>query len=726
MKKISIDFENCFGIGKLEHEFDFDGKNSNSFLVYAPNGTMKTSFARTFELISKDNSKERPCDRIYTSKQSKYDIYVDGVEILPDNILVINTEDNTFDASSKISSFLASTELKNKYDEIYTDLNNQKVEYIKKLKTVSQSTDCEGEFVNCFSENHNDTFFELLLKRVDDLKEKPEKHNFRYNDVFDKKNNVQKFLEKNEKILDQYVNDYKNLLSKSSFFKESENNSFGTYQANEILKSIEDNSFFEAGHKFILEDGTEIDNSELLKQIVQKEIEKIINDEKLKASFEKVDKAIGANVELRAFKKVIERDNLILVELKDYEGFRKKMWLNYLSGLKNETIELVGYYKSKKTELEKIILDAKKEFDVWKNIIDTFNSRFYVPFKVILTNQEDIILKQETANLEFEYIEKGSSPINQKKENLLKILSRGEQRAYYILQFLFEIESRKNNQDKTVIIFDDVADSFDYKNKYAIIEYIKDLHKSDDFRLIILTHNFDFYRTVASRLYLPRPATYMATKSEDKIIKLECGQYQKDVFVYFLKHYNEPKIFISLIAFIRNIIEYSESDSCSDYLTLTSCLHKKSDSDTLTAQNVFDIYTKRFTKLSGKSIGFGSENLMKFIISTADSICNEQSVNEILLQNKIALAIATRLKMEEYIIKKIPELNLNSITSNQTNELFQLYKDKFSKCPSITILDKVNLMTPENIHINAFMYEPLIDMSIYHLKDLYQEISLLG
>lgn len=117
---------------------------------------------------------------------------------------------------------------------------------------------------------------------------------------------------------------------------------------------------------------------------------------------------------------------------------------------------------------------------------------------------------------------------------------------------------------------------------------------------------------------------------------------------------------------------------------------------------------------------------MKFIISTADSICNEQSVNEILLQNKIALAIATRLKMEEYIIKKIPELNLNSITSNQTNELFQLYKDKFSKCPSITILDKVNLMTPENIHINAFMYEPLIDMSIYHLKDLYQEISLLG
>ena len=31
-------------------------------------------------------------------------------------------------------------------------------------------------------------------------------------------------------------------------------------------------------------------------------------------------------------------------------------------------------------------------------------------------------------------------------------------------------------------------------------------------------------------------------------------------------------------------------------------------------------------------------------------------------------------------------------------------------------------MTPENIHINAFMYEPLIDMSINHLVKLYNDI----
>lgn len=32
-------------------------------------------------------------------------------------------------------------------------------------------------------------------------------------------------------------------------------------------------------------------------------------------------------------------------------------------------------------------------------------------------------------------------------------------------------------------------------------------------------------------------------------------------------------------------------------------------------------------------------------------------------------------------------------------------------------------MTPENLHINSFMYEPIIDMSDGSLRDLYTTIS---
>ncbi len=725
MDKLKINLENCFGIGKLEHEFDYSTSNSNTAVIYAPNGTMKTSFARTFDLISKGDPKNLPCDRVHTHRKSKFEIFADSNPINPQDILVINAEDNGFDASHKISNFLASKELKAEYDKIYLELNDLKSEYLKKLKNVSQSTDCEGELVNSFSETASVNFFEILSNESKNIDDSIPKYNFKHNDVFDKKNAVRKFLDTNQKLLDQYVNDYTNLLSKSKFFKQS-NNPFGTYQANEILRSIEDNSFFDAGHKFVLEDGTEITTSEDLKFIVQEEIAKILSDEKLQKGFEKIDKAIGSNAELRKFKKVIENNHLILVELKDYDAFQKKVWYSYILELKQETSDLVNEYLQRKTDLERIISDAKKEFLLWGSIVETFNSRFIVPFKVILANQEDIILKQETANLEFEYLEYNENPVKQKKDNLLNILSKGEQRAYFILQFLFEIESRKNAQSEQLIVFDDVADSFDYKNKFAVLEYIRDLHNSGQFKLLVLTHNFDFYRTIASRLYLPREIVYMATKTDDKTINLYSGEYRNDIFPYFIRNLGNQRFFISLIAFVRNIIEYTDSKKCQDYLTLTSSLHLKADSQNLLANDIFNIYKTRITSANGKAILFGTEKLIDLIFITANEICAEINSNEIELQNKIVLAIAVRLKAEEYLIKKLPEIDLSLIYNNQTSELFQAYKTKFPTSKAVKVIDKVNLMTPENIHVNAFMFEPLIDMSINHLKRLYSETSALN
>ena len=33
------------------------------------------------------------------------------------------------------------------------------------------------------------------------------------------------------------------------------------------------------------------------------------------------------------------------------------------------------------------------------------------------------------------------------------------------------------------------------------------------------------------------------------------------------------------------------------------------------------------------------------------------------------------------------------------------------------------MMTPENIHLNSFMFEPILDMSLHHLVTLYEEIK---
>lgn len=113
------------------------------------------------------------------------------------------------------------------------------------------------------------------------------------------------------------------------------------------------------------------------------------------------------------------------------------------------------------------------------------------------------------------------------------------------------------------------------------------------------------------------------------------------------------------------------------------------------------------------------------IYATADLITNENPIDEILLENKIVLSIAIRLKAEEYMIGKIPDFKKITITSNQTSQLLGHFKNTNSDKNTITVLERVNLMTPENIHVNAFMYEPLIDISVLHLIALYKKVNQL-
>jgi hypothetical protein len=103
-------------------------------------------------------------------------------------------------------------------------------------------------------------------------------------------------------------------------------------------------------------------------------------------------------------------------------------------------------------------------------------------------------------------------------------------------------------------------------------------------------------------------------------------------------------------------------------------------------------------------------------------------VDEIIeLENKIVLAIAIRLKAEIFMVSSISDDTFwRGITEYQTIKLIQRYKTDFPmKQEAIKILEQVNLMTPENIHINSFMYEPILDMANDHLKQLYKDVKTL-
>jgi hypothetical protein len=66
------------------------------------------------------------------------------------------------------------------------------------------------------------------------------------------------------------------------------------------------------------------------------------------------------------------------------------------------------------------------------------------------------------------------------------------------------------------------------------------------------------------------------------------------------------------------------------------------------------------------------------------------------------------------------------ITSNQTPKLLKEFKARFgNEIGAIQIIQRVALMTPENIHLNSFMYEPILDMSDEHLRKLYEDVLTL-
>jgi len=97
------------------------------------------------------------------------------------------------------------------------------------------------------------------------------------------------------------------------------------------------------------------------------------------------------------------------------------------------------------------------------------------------------------------------------------------------------------------------------------------------------------------------------------------------------------------------------------------------------------------------------------------------------LETKVALSIAIRLKAEEVMIQKINDNAFwVAITSNQTIELIKKFKSEFpGEKDAIRLFEQVNLMTPENIHLNSFMYEPILDLSAQHLKKLYGKLCAM-
>jgi ABC-type Mn2+/Zn2+ transport system ATPase subunit len=725
MNELKIHFENCYGVKKLHHTFDFT--KSKVQIIYAPNGAMKSSFAKTFEDISLEKVSE---DRIFNDRVNHRSALIDNRDILKEEIFVINRmQDVDFKEASTI---LANETLKTEYDTINIKLYETKTDFIKNIQQYFglKENIIEQTIEKTFKTDIY-TFIERRATEINEI-ESPIYTNIIFNEVFNDK--VANFLKEksfNTKIK-EYIAVYDKLVNENTtFFKKGD---FNHNNADNVTKSLKDNGFFKAQHKVKIKD-VEIGNIGELENVIKEEKEKVLNDPELTSKFNVIDKALNANIELRNFRSYVENNQEIIKEFIDLENFKKKLILNYIASHKGEFIVFVKLYSETKTRRDEITIEAKKEQTEWIKVLDIFKNRFTVPFEIKINNQEDVILKNEPASLIFTYKD-GHSVKDLGGAEISKSLSTGEQRVFYLLNIIFQIEARKKTNINQLFIIDDIADSFDYKNKYAIIEYLKDIADDPKFKMIILTHNFDFYKTIKKRLESVNEweGNLKAVKNASEV-RLVVGE-KRDVFPLLRKNYATcEKSFISCIPFVRNLIEYTIGKNNTNYLTLTSLLHVKpantndniKDTKEHTTGEILTIFNSIFGLNS--TLQDSTKKVYELAISIADEIENNKEIEPVLdLKSKLCLSIAIRYKAEDYITQKVTDTTFHAnIQSKETGKVIGQYKREFpDNKKEIEIFDRVNLMTAENLHLNSFMYEPLMDLSEDHLRTLYKDVTELN
>lgn len=706
MNKLNISLENCYGIKKMTTQLDFSARRA--YAIYAPNGSMKSSLAQTFKDLA-DGTPSK--DRIFPARQSTRNIDDEtGKPLDRDSVLVIRPYDEVFGHTEKTSTLLVDTKLRKEYEQLHVDIDKAQEAFLKALKEQSQSKrDIAAEISSTFTTSPNE-FYKALLRIENELQAQKEAllADIRYDTIFDEKVLTLLNTKDFKTLIADYTKKYNELLAKSLYFKKG---TFNYYHAETVAKSLADNGFFDASHTVNLNAGQPltITTQKQLVDLIAQEKDSITNDKDLRKQFAEIEKLLNKNVTVREFHAYLTDHEMLLPKLADIPTLREELWKSYIKARYPLYEDLLTKYRAAEQRKKEIEETATAQRTQWEAVIDIFNDRFVVPFKLTAKNRTAVILGEEPMlTLGFTF-EDGNDQATVEKPTLMQTLSTGEKKALYILNIIFEVEVRRKSAQDTIFVVDDIADSFDYKNKYAIIQYLQDIDEDPHFKQIILTHNFDFFRTIQSR-FVPYSHCLMATKNSSGIT-LEKANGIQNVFVndWKLNFFTNQRKRIASIPFIRNIIEYTKGDQDPDFATLTALLHWKTTSWQATQSDLDSIYNRVF---GGTAASADLNRPVVDIIQAEATACLGADIG-INFEIKIVLSIAIRITAEQYMIQKISDpAFVDGITSNQTRELLNKFKAMFStEASAIQVMQRVALMTPENIHLNSFMYEPILDMS---------------
>ena len=194
------------------------------------------------------------------------------------------------------------------------------------------------------------------------------------------------------------------------------------------------------------------------------------------------------------------------------------------------------------------------------------------------------------------------------------------------------------------------------------------------------------------------------------------GNYKKDAAT-------DKSAWVTMIPFARNIVEFQHGKSHDDYKKLTRALHTLDNEVTI---GHIQQYLQTIVKVADTPFD-KSLNIHEAIIMHAKEVAAATS-DGFSLKDNLVLAIGTRLCIERYIISKISEEDYRNAVSKErdlTRKLLILYSNNCSdpnKQIYLKMFNKAAAIVDGTIHINSFMYEPLVDVGTWEMKKMFNEI----
>ncbi|WP_218189261.1 hypothetical protein [Tersicoccus phoenicis] len=172
MKTLNIALKNCHGIRELDAAFNFE--KGNAVAVYAPNGTMKTSFARTFKDLADDQD---TADHMFPTRETERAVTDEnGDDLDPNDVVVVLSYDEELGPTESTSTLLVNPDLRKEYEGLQVDLLDARDELVAALETQSGTKQDVISTLSRVFTQQSDRFFEALVRisyEVEQLEDAP-------------------------------------------------------------------------------------------------------------------------------------------------------------------------------------------------------------------------------------------------------------------------------------------------------------------------------------------------------------------------------------------------------------------------------------------------------------------------------------------------------------------------------------------------------------------------